>query len=56
MGNLIKHSSAAQFAQAVQRIENPVKIRNGTATVSVEAPAPDESRSLGEFLRRLCGR
>ena len=29
------------------RIVNPVEIRNGTATVSVEVSAQDESRSLG---------
>ena len=34
----ISYSSASQYVTAAGRIENPVKNRNGTATVSVEAP------------------
>lgn len=34
----ISYSSASQCVMAAGRIENPVKNRDGTATVSVEAP------------------
>ena len=38
-----------------ERIGNRVQIPNGTATVSEEAAAQGESRSLDAYLRRRCG-
>ena len=47
-------SSAVQCVKAAQRIENPVRPRNGTATVSVEAPHKTKVGHWEDFLRRLC--
>ena len=47
-------SSAVQCVKAAQRIENPVRTRNGTATVSVEAPHKTKVGHWEDFLRRLC--